>query len=505
MRIRHRTGCINSQLTFRRAISRRVERYNHGCSIRFCSMSRTQRIRDPVHDLIVFEERDDLDQTAWELLGTPEFQRLRGIKQLGVSEFVYPGATHSRFAHSIGVFFNARRLLKLIRREIAAGRVEGEFDEARANIAVLAALLHDVGHGPFSHAFETARKAVAEGRGIKGPLKKHEAWSASIIENEDGNIFNILNRVPGRAKAIADLLLAETPTDMYHAIVSSSFDADRLDYIQRDRYMSGIGLGVIDLTWLLDNVRVASIDVTAPSNDAAVPVYTHSFCLGYKGREAAEDFLLARYRLYTNVYLHKTTRGMEQLLTALFRAVAEEVGKENYDALGMGMENPLAKFLSPKGETLPNYLQLDDAVVWGAIDALSRCKVPRISELALRLRTRQRPLALDIQTEFPESSENQRRARHRIEQQFRSKIGVSVFRDEARLTIYGTIGADDEKAQKRLMIQLRHKDLKEITEFKDTAIAANNLDRTFLRYYFLDESDFNAATDAMKDVGKGHR
>jgi hypothetical protein len=467
-------------------------------------MPRTQRIRDPIHDLIVFEQDDPLDQLAWELLETPEFQRLRGIKQLGVSEFVYPGATHSRFAHSVGVFCNARRLLKLIKREIAAKRVEGEFNEPRANIAVLAALLHDIGHGPFSHAFEVARKSIAEAKGIK-KIQKHEGWSAEIIRNPNGSIFDILNRVAGRADAIADLLLAETPTDMYHAIVSSSFDADRLDYIQRDRYMSGIGLGVIDLTWLLDNVRVASIDVTPPSDEAAAPVYTHSFCLNYKGREAAEDFLLARYRLYTNVYLHKTTRGIEQVLTALFLAVNEKIAAGAVADIGLDPEHALVKFLSENGETLDNYLLMDDAVIWGAIDTLSRSKDKRISDLAVRLRTRRKPFALDIQTHFPEGAEGQRRARHRIEQQFKNKLGRDVFKDEVRLTVYGTVGADDEKAQKRLMIQLKGDKIKEITEFKDTAIAEDNLDRTFLRYYFLDESDFKAAIESMEDIAKGLR
>ena len=132
-----------------------------------------------------------------------------------------------------------------------------------------------------------------------------------------------------------------------------------------------------------------------------------------------------------------------------------------------------------------------------------RSKNTRIAMLATRLRTRQKPWALDIQTLFPESSENQRRAKHRIEEKFGAKNGVTVFRDEGRLTVYGTMGADDEKAHKRLMIQLSGGEVKEITELKNTAIAEGNLDRTYLRYYFLDESDFKTAVGLVEAVGKG--
>jgi uncharacterized protein len=118
-----------------------------------------QRVRDPIHDIIAFDDVGLVDESAWELLKTPEMQRLRRIKQLGVSEFVFPSASHSRFAHSVGVFHNARRLVHLIEREIDLKRVDGEFDEGRAKVALFAALLHDIGHGPFSHAFEEARTA----------------------------------------------------------------------------------------------------------------------------------------------------------------------------------------------------------------------------------------------------------------------------------------------------------------------------------------------------------
>jgi len=464
-------------------------------------MAKTERIRDPIHDLIVFEENDKLDQTAWALLESPEFQRLRRIKQLGVSEFVYPGATHSRFSHSIGVFHNARQLLRLIRREIEMGRAEGEFDERRAQVAVLAALLHDLGHGPFSHAFEEALKAISDHRakGSKSAVKKHEIWTAEIVENKAGQIFQILSTDDGLAREIADLLRADTPTDMYQAIVSSSFDADRLDYLRRDRYMTGTGVGAIDFGWLMDNVRVASIDVSPAGGDNADAVYRHSFCLSYKARDAAEDFLLARYRLYTNVYLHKTTRGIEQLLSTIFCGVADIIDGGNPNILGLSPENPLIRFLSPGGETLENYLALDDTVVWAAIGRFRSCRDRRLAELATRLWLRAAPATIDIQTEFPNDSERQRRAQHRLDDMFKRSLGVDVFKDDAKLNLYGEIGADDAKAQQRLMIQLRNGDVREITNFTDATIAASDRGRRFLRYYFLNESDYKEARSAVEE------
>jgi hypothetical protein len=468
-------------------------------------MSKTQRIRDPVHDLIVFDEQESLDLIAWNLLETPEFQRLRRIKQLGVSEFVFPGATHTRFAHSVGVFHNARRLLGLIQRELKSGRVQGKFEEDRAKVAVLAALVHDIGHGPFSHAFEGARKSIAERRAKeknKAKIKKHEGWTADIIENRNGHVWPILEKSIGAkdARAVADLLRADTPADMYHAIVSSSFDADRLDYIQRDRYMTGTGVGAIDLRWLLDNVRVANIDVSPPSGDAGEPVYTHSFCLAQKGREAAEDFLLARYRLYSTVYLHKTTRGVEQMLSALFSgiAIAAEEGKAS--EMGFGDNNPLVSFLTMDEGNLSDYLKLDDGVVWGSIERIARSTFPGLSAIARRILEREKPFALDVQQTFPDNAERQRRAQHKLDEMFKDRLGVDVFKDEAKLTLYGEIGADDEKAQKRLMIQIRGDDLKEITDFKDSTIVPSSRERRFLRYYFLDES---AGKDALAKMQGG--
>ncbi|WP_172730019.1 HD domain-containing protein [Neorhizobium galegae] len=136
-----------------------------------------QRIRDPLHDLIEFGT-GDFDQALWCLINCREFQRLRRVKQLGFSELVYPGATHSRLLHSIGVFQTARQLSEIIK-----SRLGGQFNQERSNVALIAALVHDVGHGPFSHAFESSLKQLDKITGLKHE-NRHEIWTAEIIRGD---------------------------------------------------------------------------------------------------------------------------------------------------------------------------------------------------------------------------------------------------------------------------------------------------------------------------------
>ena len=171
---------------------------------------KTWRLRDPVHGLIGFGNggntfQNETDAIALELIDTPEFQRLRRIRQLGLSDLVYPGATHTRFAHSIGVYHIARQLIEVIRRDISS-----EFDEERARVALLAALLHDIGHGPFSHVFEDlfdhtklclSRNELADSdltNFAKEKHKKfkgsHEVRSAEIIKSNYTQVNKVLCR-----------------------------------------------------------------------------------------------------------------------------------------------------------------------------------------------------------------------------------------------------------------------------------------------------------------------
>jgi HD superfamily phosphohydrolase len=347
---------------------------------------RTQRLRDPVHGLIVFQhdqlaDQIAVDQLAWDLIGTPEFQRLRRIRQLGVAEFVFPGATHTRFAHSIGVFHTARALIGIIRREIGPA----SFKKDRAEAAAIAALLHDLGHGPFSHTFEGVQKSRGAGR-------KHEHWTADIVRAPDGQIQPLLETFrPGFASEVADLLAAEDPADIYHAVVSSSFDADRLDYLRRDRLMTGTGAGAIDFDWLMEHIRVKEIEIDPVDSDAPDDtVLVPTFCLDSKALPAAEQFLLARYTLHEQVYFHKATRCIEHMIARLLGLVTEKTKEPNTapELTGLPANHPMLRFFGQAQPSVADYLALDDMVIMAAFGAMQAAGDPAIAELATRLRNR---------------------------------------------------------------------------------------------------------------------
>ncbi len=320
-------------------------------------MNKTQRILDPIHGLIAFDAEDETDRLAWAIINTRAFQRLRGIRQLGLAELVFPGATHSRFSHSIGVFHTARQLLAVIARKLGEN-----FDPRQARSAALAALVHDIGHGAFSHVFERAQKA----RGVAG---RHEEWTRRIIEG-DSEAGAIL-REAGLVKEIAGMIdpPAGDASSVYGAIVSSQFDADRLDYLRRDRYMTGIGSSMFDFDWLLDCLEI----------DGA----TGALYISHKGLRTGEEYLLARYHLYLHVYMHKTVRGAEAMLCEILRLAAETP-----EACGLEARHPLRVFYTQAEPELKRYLPLDDQLIWDSLPRMADGG-GRIAKLARRLRRRE--------------------------------------------------------------------------------------------------------------------
>ena len=449
---------------------------------------RTQRLRDPVHGLIVFENNDGLAQLAWKLINTPEFQRLRRIKQLGVLEFVFPGAIHTRFAHSIGVFQTARDLVRIIERESAA---PSTFDRNRADTATIAALLRDLGHGPFSHAFEGVQLA-------RGHAKRHEQWTAEIIRNPVGAISPLLEaHCTGLTEEVASLLATEDPTDIYHAVVSSSFDADRLDYLRRDRLMTGTGAGAIDFDWLMEHVRVADILVDVPELDTAEDTSkVATFCLDSKALPAAEQFLLSRYTLHEQVYLHKTTRCIETMIVRLLERIGQ-VAVEPDSAPGRsGLEHGhvLLRFFAPGGGTIDNYLALDDQVISGSLEQMTLGNDQVIRDVAARLRERRLYKTLDI-GRFGADSGKRRQAARRIDRAFRRKLdeGQVIKDEDAWISIYTPVGGDDDRTHRRLHI-LDAGQPREITELS-SMIGALTGTRQFTRYYFADERDRDIAVN----------
>jgi hypothetical protein len=393
------------------------------------------------------------------------------------------------------VFHTARQLVRIIEREISG--IGETYNPERAGVAVIAALLHDLGHGPLSHTFE----AVQKSRGVK---KKHEKWSAEIVRNPGGRICELLERHrPGLAEEIATLLEQEDPKDIYHAVVSSSFDADRLDYLRRDRLMTGTQAGAIDFDWLMEHVRVRCVSTEAADADedgeSEPPPMVPTFCLDRKALPAAEQFLLARFTLHEQVYFHKTTRCVEHMVAKLLKAIADLAGREDApERTGLSTDHPLLRFFAKDGSTLTNYLALDDGVIWGAVEAMTRAADSGVAELASRLRGRNLYKTLGLER-FGSDEGRQRLKARRIDEKYRAETEAgTVFKDEdAKVSIYTQIGGDDDRTHKKLHI-LDGATPKEISKLS-AIIEALEKPKTFTRYYFESESDRDVATTLRKE------
>jgi HD superfamily phosphohydrolase len=323
-------------------------------------------LRDPVHGLVAFE--GDEEHVVERLIDAPELQRLRRVRQLGVTSLAFPGAEHSRFAHAVGAAFVMKLLLGRLRA------IHGELPEGmrvtpeRAREALAAALLHDLGHGPLSHLFEDAIPAV-------GP---HESWTERVVLDPSTGVHRILASVDSSLPArVADLVHGRHELAYLAKAVSGELDVDRCDYLLRDAHATGVRYGIYDLDWLLRSLRFAPSGAGATAPPIAID--------GAKGLPAIEAFITARLFMFQQVYLHKATRSAEWMIkTILGRAVA--VSRQGVKLDGM----PPALSAVARGETvaLGDYLDLDDGVLWGAMHAWEKAADRPLADLAARIRAR---------------------------------------------------------------------------------------------------------------------
>jgi HD superfamily phosphohydrolase len=342
-------------------------------------MFKAQRIRDPLHNLIEFRA-DEFENALWQALQTSPFQRLRRIKQLGFSDLVYPGASHSRFAHSVGVFHTARQLMRVIKDHL--GR---HFELSKARVALAAALVHDLGHGPFSRTFEQV------GRRLGFKLADHEQVSDLLIRNSE--VSGALRGLgSGFANDVADLIRSAGPGSIYSAVVSSQFDADRLDYMRRDRLMTGTQLGAIDFEWLIANLEVGAV-TQGVDQEAAATIDT--FVLGPKAIHAAETYVLGLFQLYPTVYFHKATRSAEKIFTELLYRVVRLTMDDSAASTGLPDNHPLVRF-GKEPEKIESVLALDDTVVWGSLSLMTDARDSIISDFARRLCDRRLYKCVDV-------------------------------------------------------------------------------------------------------------
>jgi uncharacterized protein len=270
--------------------------------------AKTRIVFDPLYGFI------HLTNLEWEIIHTPFYQRLRWIKQLGFTFYTFPGAEHSRFGHSIGVMFNAHRILQRLHRGVGEHEL---FDDnfhstpkTTHQSLRLAALLHDLGTFMFSHTTEMAYIRYGETtheKGGKGHPDDHEHLGSYIIKNTDypGGITSILKKYKIDPQQISNLVKGIDPNVMANQILHSEIDCDRMDYLLRDAHYSGIRYGTYDRDYLLHHFRVANVNGTE-----IVAIHQNAL-------HAVEDFLMARFAWYSQVV--RSARG------ARFDAIAEEI------------------------------------------------------------------------------------------------------------------------------------------------------------------------------------
>lgn len=279
--------------------------------------------RDPVHDYITVT-----DSVISELIDTAEFQRLRRIKQLGTSSFTFHGAEHTRFSHCLGVYHIARRITDYFSLTFPL-----EWNPDENLLTQCAALLHDVGHGAYSHTFEGLFDT------------DHEAMTREIITSSYTEINAVLRKVaPDFPEKVASVISHKYPNPQVVQLISSQIDADRMDYLLRDAYFTGAVYGQFDLTWILR--------VIVPTENG--------IAFKYSGMHAVEDYIVSRYQMYMQVYFHAASRSMEVLLQKLLaRAKVLYIQNPDYFVLNSPC---LVPFFEQKAN-LQDYLRLDDGVM----------------------------------------------------------------------------------------------------------------------------------------------
>ncbi len=285
-------------------------------------------VRDVVHDVIAFRMEVPVDRLLFHLINAAEMQRLRRIRQLGLTSLAYPGADHSRYSHSLGVMETTRRMLSQL-------ELDFRIDPYQRTVCLAAALLHDLGHGPFSHVFERVS-------GIE-----HEAVTCRMILDPSGEVHRLLvNHHPSLPHDITEML-CHRPRSFLSDVISSQLDADRFDYLLRDNLMTGSRYGDYDLNWLLHALAVDTVG--------------NRLVVHAKGVSAIEAFLQSRYHMYRNVYFHKVVRtaeGMVRLVLQRAKRLAVQ-GRLIWPA----PEDAVHSALLGRQLTLQQFTDLDDVSV----------------------------------------------------------------------------------------------------------------------------------------------
>ena len=306
----------------------------------------TKVLRDPIHGYIHVDLK-----VVWDCINAKEMQRLRRIHQLGGDFQVYHTAEHSRFSHSLGVYEIVRRMVYEIDQ---LREVLSDYEKA---VVMLAGLLHDIGHGPFSHAFE----------GIS--TYKHEEYTVKIIM-ENSEIHQILAACDARLpEDVASIIQYRHAKECMNQLVSGQLDADRMDYLLRDAYFTGTSYGKFDLERILRTIRVKNGRIVVKAS----------------GIHSVEDYIMARYHMYWQVYLHPVARSYETLLSILFRRMKEIYALHPEYLSDVKMFHP---FLCGADAGIDALYRLDESAALYGFSELVTCRDEILRDISYRLLNR---------------------------------------------------------------------------------------------------------------------
>ncbi|WP_215826595.1 HD domain-containing protein [Spiroplasma endosymbiont of 'Nebria riversi'] len=270
------------------------------------------------------------------LINSKEFQRLRRILQLGGGQFAFPSAVHNRFSHSLGVYY----LIDKIFRNSSFDNVSNE----EKTLTKIAGLLHDLGHGPFSHSFEKV-----------SPIN-HEQWTIAIIQNEQSQINQVLKAFNIDVQAVCQIIAKTHPNKILLSLVSSQLDCDRMDYLLRDSYHTGVEYGNFDIDWIMENLRIINNEI----------VYDE------KALFAIENYLLGRYHMYWQIYNHKVGISFDYLLVNIFKRLKYLFTKNFKFKTDIALVVSLLQENNSEQLNVSHYLQLDDYSLMSLFSLLAK-------------------------------------------------------------------------------------------------------------------------------------
>lgn len=317
--------------------------------------------RDAVHNIVRVETGSPSGQLIGKLIDSREFQRLRRVRQLGLAYFAYQTAEHSRFTHSLGAFHLATRIVDSLAR-----RCDISDDDSLAVRA--AALLHDIGHGPFSHVIESVLGFHHEDFTVEAVLSGDTEVGQLLAEHSDTLANDVADIVRGKFRRMA-----------LGQLVSSQLDVDRMDYLLRDSLMTGVKYGIYDLEWVLKSIQINEDD--------------DQLCVSADGIYAVEDYLQARYYMFRQVYFHRTLRAAEAVLQSILKRALwmHSSGRAPWHAGGMGSA------VAGRKLNLAEHLSLDDSDFLFHIKRWREEDDPILSDLSDRFINRRLFKAIDLE------------------------------------------------------------------------------------------------------------